>query len=105
MGDARKLVDPSEFLQAFADQLRAAALDVSRMGVPILQAFPPNRSACFRSKGIGAEQEYSCRPGGQIDRPNLTDQDLTDQDSQNGEPRPSDGRTEGYFWTCALALP
>jgi|ERR1700726_3154724 hypothetical protein len=96
------LVDPSEFLQAFPDQLRAAALDVSRitMGVPILQAFPPNRSACFRSKGVGAEQEYSCRPGGQIDRPRPDRPRLA-----NGEPRPSDGRTEGYFWTCALALP
>jgi hypothetical protein len=73
MGDARKLVDPSEFLQALADQLRAAALDVSRIttGVPILQAFPPNRSACFRSKGSAPNRKYSCRPGGQIDRPKL----------------------------------
>ena len=38
MSDARKRVDPSEFLQAFADELRAAGLDVSRIttGVPIL---------------------------------------------------------------------
>jgi len=38
MSDARKWVDPSEFLQAFADELRAAGLDVSRIttGVPIL---------------------------------------------------------------------
>jgi hypothetical protein len=72
MGDARKLVVPSEFLHASADQLCAAG-HVSRIttGVPILQAFPPNPSACFRSKGSAPNRKYSCRPGGQIDRPRL----------------------------------
>jgi adenylate cyclase len=38
MADARKLVDPIEFLEAFAQKLRTAGLDVSRIttGVPIL---------------------------------------------------------------------
>jgi adenylate cyclase len=38
MTDARKHADPSEFLEAFAHELRAAGLDVSRIttGVPIL---------------------------------------------------------------------
>jgi hypothetical protein len=31
MSDARKRVDPSEFLQTFADELCAAGLDVSRV--------------------------------------------------------------------------
>jgi adenylate cyclase len=38
MTDARKHADPSEFLEAFAERLRAAGVDVSRIttGVPIL---------------------------------------------------------------------
>jgi adenylate cyclase len=48
MSDARKRVDPSEFLQAFADELCAAGLDVSRVthGASGLEAFPPNLPAC-----------------------------------------------------------
>ena len=38
MTEARRRVDPSEFLEAFAQELRAAGVDVSRIttGVPIL---------------------------------------------------------------------
>jgi adenylate cyclase len=38
MTDARRRVDPSEFLEAFAHELRAAGVDVSRIttGIPIL---------------------------------------------------------------------
>ena len=38
MTDARRRVDASDFLEAFANQLRAAGVDVSRIttGVPIL---------------------------------------------------------------------
>src|SRR5438876_6439978 len=38
MTDGRKLVEPNDFLQAFAERLRAAGVDVARMttGVPIL---------------------------------------------------------------------
>jgi adenylate cyclase len=38
MSDARKLADPNEFLEAFAERLRGAGIDVARIttGVPIL---------------------------------------------------------------------
>jgi len=57
MTDARKRTDPCEFIEAFAGELRAAGVDVSRIstGVPILH--PQIFSFRFPLKGIGADQE------------------------------------------------
>jgi adenylate cyclase len=58
MTEARCRTDPNDFLETFAQELRAAGVDVARIttGVPILHpqilskqaALPPNRSECFR---------------------------------------------------------
>jgi hypothetical protein len=71
MTDARRQVDANEFLEAFADELRAAGVDVSRIttGVPILHpqifsfsglwqlGISAQSLGAFPLKGVGAEQE------------------------------------------------
>jgi hypothetical protein len=66
MSDARKRVDPSEFLQAFADELCAAGRDLSR--VTHGRQGWPNPPGMFPLQGSGVEQEIFA-PSRWSDRP------------------------------------
>jgi adenylate cyclase len=65
MRDARRLVDPCEFLEAFAHQLRAAGVDVSRIttGVPILHPLIFSFSGLWQLGKGTTERLYRSGPG------------------------------------------
>jgi hypothetical protein len=55
MTDARRRVDADDFLEAFANELRAAGVDVSRIttGVPILHPQIFSFSGLWQRSGVG----------------------------------------------------
>ena len=65
MTDARHSVEASEFLQAFAHQLRAAGVDVSRIttGVPILHPLIFSYSGLWQLDGGTTERLFRIQPG------------------------------------------
>ena len=65
MRDARRLVDPCEFLEAFAHQLRAAGVDVARIttGVPILHPLIFSFSGLWQLGKGTTERLYRSGPG------------------------------------------
>jgi adenylate cyclase len=65
MRDARRLVDPCEFLEAFAHQLRAAGGDVARIttGVPILHPLIFSFSGLWQLGKGTTERLYRSGPG------------------------------------------
>ncbi len=65
MTDARKRADPSEFLEAFAYELRAAGVDVSRIttGVPILHPQIFSFSGLWELGKGTTERLYRTEPG------------------------------------------
>ncbi|THD60010.1 MAG: adenylate/guanylate cyclase domain-containing protein [Bradyrhizobium sp.] len=64
MTDGRRLVDPSEFLEAFAHELRAAGVDVSRIttGVPILHPQIFSFSGLWQHGKGTTERRYRTEP-------------------------------------------
>jgi adenylate cyclase len=64
MTDARRRVDPSEFLEAFAHELRAAGVDVSRIttGVPILHPQIFSFSGLWQLGKGTTERRYRTEP-------------------------------------------
>jgi adenylate cyclase len=65
MADARKLTDPSEFLEGFAGELRGAGIDVSRIttGVPILHPQIFSFSGLWELGKGTSERLYRSGPG------------------------------------------
>src|ERR1035438_8645354 len=64
MTDARKHADSSEFLEAFAHELRAAGVDVSRIttGVPILHPQIFSFSGLWQLGKGTTERQYRAEP-------------------------------------------
>jgi adenylate cyclase len=74
MTDARRLAAPSEFLEAFALELRAAGVDVSRIttGVPILHPQIFSFSGLWQFGKGTSERLYRTDPGVEIFAPTPT---------------------------------